>query len=219
MSQETFNLVFSVKLYFCILCLIMPFKRYWILEQTIRFLSYRLLIIVTNILSAIDRPLLWLSNYYHSESFRTRCRLLCVWTEKVYNCKQTISLFIVTIYLCILQNIWYALILQVDFSLFIVLEQMLFKNLQELPVPMSFCSDHAGNCTFYPSFRRWYKDARRSSLLLKSSVSFFWTTWDSISSKFILCFSFLNIFPCLLSLFGICRGEKKLGETWLMVLS
>lgn len=83
---------------------------------------------------------------------------------------------------------------------------MLFKNLQELPVLMSFCSDHAGNSTFNPSFRRWYKDARRSSLLLKSSISFFWTTWDSVSSKFILCFSFLNAFFCLL---GIWRVEKS----------
>lgn len=87
---------------------------------------------------------------------------------------------------------------------------MLFKNLQELSVPMSFCSDHAGNSTFNPSFRRWYQDAWRSSLLLKSGVSFFWRPWDSISSKFILCFTFLNAFLYPLSMFGICRVEK----TW-----
>lgn len=87
---------------------------------------------------------------------------------------------------------------------------MLFKILQELSVPMSFCLDHPSNSTFNSSFRRWYQDPRRSSLLPKSSVSFFWRAWDSISSKFILCFSFLNGFLCLLSVFGICRVEK----TW-----
>lgn len=123
MSLATFNLLFFCETVFQYPFVLLCFLRD--IEYWKRPSGYRLLIIVSNILSAVVEYCYGLSNYCHSESFRNRGRLLCVWTEWVYNCKQTISLFIIAIFIYEFYKIpWYTFILQVDISPFIVCERM-----------------------------------------------------------------------------------------------